>query len=180
MIPAGYMAKRVEIRPEWLKASQVVNVFSLSNCVSADFADYTTYWKHNGFWLFDSPQIIRAVAQEHSFDLGDTSLFYYEVHELEWHVDRWNRFQPDGSFATKVVVPGVKRLEGFDVATFYARNMPECSPLSCNHLAEEVMTNSHCLIETFEQAEKLVGSGGFNNTEPGPYRIFSVYSVDWP
>lgn len=49
MIPVGYMAKRVYKKPHWLQAPQVVDVYSVSNCVSDDFADYVNCWKHNGY-----------------------------------------------------------------------------------------------------------------------------------
>ena len=39
MIPAGYMAKHVAARPDGLKANQVKNIYSVSNCISDDFAD---------------------------------------------------------------------------------------------------------------------------------------------
>ncbi len=42
MIPAGYMAKRVSKKPDWVKASQVVDIYSLSFCVSVDFASLDT------------------------------------------------------------------------------------------------------------------------------------------
>jgi len=32
----------------------------------------------------------------------------------------------------------------------------------------------------FEHARKLLEDGAFNHSEPGPYRIFTVYSVAWP
>jgi hypothetical protein len=62
MVAAGYMAKRVALKPEWLAADRVVDVFSVSGCVSKNFADYVTFWKHNGFRFFDSPQILCASA----------------------------------------------------------------------------------------------------------------------
>jgi len=76
-----------------------------------------------------------------------------------------------------VLVPIDKHLEGFDVVTFSNKNLPECSPLSCNHLAEEIPTNPHCLPDSFSDAKKYLEDGIFNNSEPGPYRIFSVFSV---
>ena len=48
------------------------------------FDDYVDYWKHNGFWLFDSPEIIHNLAQENSINLAGTMLFYYEVYEKEF------------------------------------------------------------------------------------------------
>jgi len=178
MIPAGYMAKRVSQKPEHLKATEVKDIYSVSACISEDFTDYVSYWKHNGYWFFDSPEVILAVAQENSIAVADASLFYYEVYELEFDGKNWNAYAPN--FAANVIPPPSKKLKGFDVVTFFARSSPECSPLSCNSMANEVPTNAHCLLASFEEAEMLLNSGVFNNSEPGPYRIFSVYSVEWP
>ena|SRR5258708_5935001 len=180
MIPLGYMAKRVSKKPEWLKAADVIDIYSVSGCFSENFADYTNYWKHNGYWLFDSPEIIRNIAEEHSIQLEETSLFYYEAYELEFDDEKWQEQSPEASFPTNVVVPSQKQLEGFDVVTFYARNSPECSPLSCNSMAAELGTNAHCLFASFVEAETNIKNGAFKECEPGPYRILSVYSVDWP
>ncbi len=179
MIPAGYMAKRVCAKPDWLQADQVTDIYSVSGCVSSAFDDYIDYWKHNGFWLFNSPDVIRDIARENSIDLAGTTLFYYEVYEKEFDGKTWHPYGADPAFKTDVIVLADKELEGFDVATFSCRNVPGCSPLSCNYLARELPTNSHCLLNSFEDAEKNVTNGVFNDSEPGPYRIFSVYSVKW-
>ncbi len=179
MIPVGYMAKRICEKPECFKAPRVVDIYSVSADMNDDFADYIEFWKHNGFWLFDSPEIIREVAKENSIDLGGTSLFYYEAHNLEFDGEKWKPFAPVASIKTNIKPPLKKRLEGFDIVTFSVGNSPECSPLSCNGLAGEIPTNSHCLIESFEFAKSCLDSGKFANGEPGPYRIFAVYSVDW-
>ena len=170
------------MRPEWLKAERVADIYSVSNCVSEDFADYIKYWKHNGFWLFDAPEIIKQVATENSLDLTSAALFYYEVHELEFdeHGKSWRPFAPEPSFTTQIIEPIIKDLEGYDIVTFHAHTNPECSPLSCNSLASEVETNTHCLLSSFQQAKKLLEQGKFRNTEPGPYRIFAVYAAQWP
>jgi hypothetical protein len=39
MMPVGYMAKRVSVRPDWIKVERVADVYSVSGCVSEDFAD---------------------------------------------------------------------------------------------------------------------------------------------
>lgn len=51
--------------------------------------------------------------------------------------------------------------------------------LACTSLANELGANSHALFDSFEQAWKIVDDGFFNDCEPGPYRIFAVYSVAW-
>ena len=179
MVPAGYLAKRVAKRPDFLLAPQVTDIYSVSGCISEMFDNYFDHWKHNGFWLFDTPEVIKSIAVEDSIDLAGTSLFYYEVYENEFDGNVWRSYTPDPSFKTSVVVPSEKHLEGFDVVTFYCGNVPECSPLSCNHLAQEISTNVHCLFQSFNEAESHLTNGSFSNSEPGPYRIFSVYLVDW-
>ncbi len=181
MIPAGYMAKRVADRDDWLKADGVVDIYSVSGCMS-DYFDtyYFEYWKHNGHWLFDSPEIITELAGDNSIDIAGVKFFYYEIYEHEFHEDDmgWHRYDPDRTFGENVKVPDKKKLEGYDVATFMCGATPECSPLSCNGLAEEIETNQHCLIDSFERAKQCLEDGLFNNSEPGPYRIFAVYSFE--
>jgi hypothetical protein len=183
MVPAGYMAKRVEhAHPkflEWIRAPHISEIYSVSNCMCDDFADYIRHWKHNGYWFFDSPGKIREVAKEASASLEGTILFYYEVHESEFDGSTWCSWYPEASFRTNVVQPSSKHLEGFDVVTFSVKTSPECSPLSCNGLAKELATNQHCLFATFEAAESALNTGAFKDAEPGPYRIFAVYSVPW-
>jgi hypothetical protein len=147
--------------------------------MSENFADYIKFWKHNGYWLFDSPAILRKVADENAIDLEGTSLFYYEVHEMEFDGECWNPWSPEPSFPTNVARPPTKKLEGFDVVNFTGRTSPECSGLSCSSLANDLPTNEHCLFASFEEAESSVSKGAFNDSEPGPYRIFAVYSIDW-
>ena len=55
MRPIGYMYKRVSAAPQWLNAPRVADVYALSGCVSENFADHINFWRHNGYWLFDSP-----------------------------------------------------------------------------------------------------------------------------
>ena len=180
MVPAGYMAKRVVTRPDWLGAASVSSIYSVSGCIAENFADYINFWKHNGYWFFDSPEIIIDIGRESEIDLAGTVLFFYEVHDLQFDSGEWKHFEPEGSFGTNVSAPEEKVLEGYDVVTFYVQASPECSPLSCNGLAAEVQTNTRCLLQSFEQARTLLEDGTFNDSEPGPYRIFAVYSVAWP
>lgn len=154
MIPVGYMAKRIAPKPDWLKSERVKDIYSVSSCTSEDFCDYINYCKHNGYWLFDSPEMIRDVAKENDIDLNGTEIFYYEVYELQSYEDEpiWEEFLPESSFQTKIVPPDSKQLMGYDIVSFAAGNVPECSYLSCNHMAEEIEVNEHCLIGTFERA----------------------------
>ncbi len=171
------MAKRVQ-KPKGFNMDRVVEVYSVGGCVNDDFADYINFWKHNGYWLFDSPEIIRTVAKENAISLEGAQFFYYEVYEKEFDGKIWSAYEPEASFATNVAQPSAKVLEGFDVVTFYCRNAPEHSPLSCNGLAKRISTNPHCLLNSFEEAFAALNEGAFEKSEPGPYRIFAVYSVE--
>lgn len=84
MIPAGYMAKRVRPTPIGLNASRVDDIYSVSRCMSEFFGEFTDLWKHNQFWLFDSPELILEVAATLGENLSGTKLFYYEAYELEY------------------------------------------------------------------------------------------------
>ena len=179
MIPVGYMAKRVAPRPEWLKAPQVQDIYSVSNCVSKDFMDYIKFWRHNGYWLFDRPQIIQELARQNSIDLKDLTFFYYEAYEKEFDDEQrqWLSFEPS-DFLTEILRPRKKEFQGYDVVSFSVGTNPECSPLSCNHLAIEIKTNSHCLFNSFEEAKGDLELGRFDHSEPGPFRIFAVYTIE--
>lgn len=180
MIPVGYLAKRIPDHPTWLDAPHVTDIYSVSDCVNDNFADYIPYWKHNGFWLFDSPELIKETAEAHSINLAETKLFYYEAYELQFDGTSWLPFEPEPSQPTNVIPPYSARLEGFDVVTFYIGTSAEHSPLSCNSIAEEIKTNKHCLFDTLQEGIERINDGSFKEGEPGPHRIYAVYSIDWP
>ena len=177
MIPIGYMSKKVILRPKWLKNDKVKRIYSVSSCVSEDFADYINYWKHNGYWFFNSPEDILELAKEQNIDLEGAELFYYEAYSEEYDEDEksWNKFSKEESFLTSVVQPQNYNLEGFDIVSYSGSSTSECSPLSCNHLAEKVEVQENCLLKTFEDAQSLVQSKTLEGCEPGPYRIIAVY-----
>jgi hypothetical protein len=179
MISVGYLAKRVAQRPDWLQAPAVKDIYSVSGCISENFMDYIKFWRHNGYWFFDNPEIIQELSLENSVDVEDLTFFYYEVYEKEFNEElkQWLSFEPE-SFSTNVILPTKKKFQGYDVVTFSVGTDPECSPLSCNHLASEIRTNSHCLLESFQEAMESLESGKVDKSEPGPFRIFAVYTVD--
>lgn len=183
MIPVGYMAKRVVDCPRgWIDNEVVRSVHSVSSCLSKEFTDYVNFWRHNGYWFFDSPEIIVRVAKENDIDMSGTTFFRYEAYEFEYDEDdgEWRRFHPETSFKTSVVPPREFVFEGYDVVTFSVGNTPECSPLSCNKMADSIPVNEFCLMDSFDEAKASLDAGRFNMTEPGPFRIMSVNVVEKP
>jgi len=177
MIPIGYMAKNIMAKPDWLKVDNVDDIYSVSGCMSNMFTDYIDYWKHNGYWMFNEPDIIIQIAKENKIDTSNIKFFFYEIYEKQYsdEYNAWEEFKPEESFATKVKQPINKKCLGYDITSFSAQTMPECSPLSCNGLAQEINVNEHCLLSSLEDAIQLLELGKFTNCEPGPYRILAVY-----
>lgn len=157
----------------------MVDIYSVSGCISDYFADYIGDWKHNDFCLFDSPQIIRDIAGEKKIDLGRATVFYYEIYEKSFDEDGVENSLTDAGIylSANVERPAKKTLRGFDVVSFSTGSGPECSPLSCNGLAREQKVNRHCLFDTLEDAIAQLKCGAFKNSEPGPFGIFSVYTL---
>ena len=122
---------------------------------------------------------MEKIARKNNLDLGGMTLFYYEVFEEEFDANsrRWSTFKSELSFPTDVEEPKSAQLAGYDVTTFTAGTSPECSPLSCNGLAAGVAVNRHCLFESFEHAKESLEAGKFDHFEPGPFRIFAVYTL---
>jgi hypothetical protein len=179
MIPAGYLYKRVAARPPWkVKARHIAEIHSVSSCISENFADYTDHWQHNGFWLFNSPDTLTAIALAECVDLRPLTLFYYETYPLEFDAAArgWLAIMPDGP--VQVVPPTAKVFSGYDVCSFSQRNTPECSPLSCNRLCETLPVNQYCLFDTLDAAKTALTAGAFDQSEPGPFRIFAVFTVN--
>jgi hypothetical protein len=178
MRPAGYLYKQVAVRPGWLTAApEVIEIYSVSGCISENFADYVSHWKHNSHWLFDDPAVMDGIARDEGADLKPMTLFYYEVFGQEFHetARAWNALQMEAP--AQVRSPAKKTFHGFDVVAFSHNNAPECSPLSCNALAAKVAINAHCLFKTLAEAQAALESGVFDGSEPGPFRIFAVYTV---
>jgi len=74
----GKIRKRIARKSEWLQAEGVVDIYSVSNCISHDFAHYINDLRDNSYWLFDSPGIIDEDSQTDRIDLTGTKLFYFE------------------------------------------------------------------------------------------------------
>ncbi|MGE3848921.1 MAG: hypothetical protein AB7I01_18735 [Gammaproteobacteria bacterium] len=173
------MFKKVEVKPDFISAPHVREISSVSSCVSEDFCDYINFWKHNGYWFFNSPAVMTQLAEANHISLEGQTLFYYRIYPYQWRADAggWMPFSPDEAFRTEVVEPADSYLCGFDVVTYRAQTSPECSPLSCNALASDFDVNEHCLFTTFDDAKAAIESGKMEKGEAGPYRIIEVHTL---
>ena len=110
LTPAGYLYKTVAVPAAGMDLpDNVTAIHSVSGCISKDFADYTSHWLHNGYWLFDHPQPMHEIAAEDEIDLSEMALFYYEIYEQEFDdtTRTWMAFVPDG-LPVRVAEPETK------------------------------------------------------------------------
>lgn len=180
MNAVGYMSKKVVSGADALADVGIEDICSVSGCISKFFADYINHWRHNRYWFFNLAADLDDLCRQEKIDISANTLFFYEVFERQYDADHrtWEIFDPDAPMQTSVMHPAKAMLLGFDVTTFSAGTSPECSPLSCNSLADEIAVNRHCLFDTFDQAVEALEAGKFGNSEPGPFRIFAVYRVE--
>lgn len=168
---AGYFPKRIALRDDWLKAPNVREIWSVSDCMSKGPRNWIDKWIHNDVGLFDTRDLATSVLPE-----GEASTFtivgyrvwdrmFDQGHEVELRVDVPTLLGPDPDFVT-VGFDAVARSQGFF----------DCSPLSCNGGAETFPTNESCLFRTLDEA--LAGAKEFStgNWEPGPYWVVEVLS----
>jgi hypothetical protein len=166
---AGYFAKRVTPRPEWLAAPHIREIWSVSDCVAKGPEDWIDHWQHNTSTLFDTPELAASVIppeQRPAFAIVAYRFWgriFDEGEELELDDDLPSLPAPDPSF---------ERL-GFDAVGRDDNNFM-CSPLSCNHAATTFQANEHCLFATLDEA--IAGARAFSSGEwePGPYYIVEV------
>lgn len=172
-IPIGYFPKRVQARPEWLKVSHVVDICSVSECISRGPVDWINLWRHNAMWCFDSPRIAKTVVpveDAHAFQI-----FAYRMLPLQFDNSTDAEFAIP-SLAIESMPPTFDFL-GFDAVSRFAGSSFECSPLSCNGAAESESVNPHCLIDDETEIIRLAKcfATESNRFEPGPYFIVEVW-----
>jgi len=177
MIQAGYMYKRIAL-PEGLNCTNVTKIYSVSHCISKDFADYIPFWKHNQYWFFNNPEDMDIIIKEQKIS-DEFELFFYELYEKEFDEEKgsWQEFTAEESFGYQVAEPVRKEFLGFDIVSYSLGTSHQCSPLSCNRLCREVDVNEYCLLDDFNHAVQLTETLNISKSEPGPYRILAVHRV---
>lgn len=168
---AGYFAKRLTPRPDWLAVPHIREICSVSECMAKHPERWIDHWKHNDAGLFDTAELAASVVP--SEERGAFAIVGYRV---------WDRMFEEGvetpreEDLTAVPEPDASfESLGFDaVGRGLGWNQFSCSPLSCNHGASTFRANEHCLFATLEEAK--VGAKAFSNGnwEPGPYWIVEV------
>jgi hypothetical protein len=171
----GYFPKRV-LRlpfPEGFEISHVVDICSVSECMSPGPEDWINSWRHNAMWCFDSPEIAQSIVP-----VGSAHQFHMFAYRM-FPLSLGDGTEVDFVIPVLSVEPMAQTFDflGFDAVSRSAGSSFECSPLSCNGAAESESVNSHCLIDDEADIMRLARffakkSNGF---EPGPYFVVEVW-----
>lgn len=158
-------------RPDWLKAAAVDEVCSVSVCVSEDPDGWIDQWRHNEMGAYDTPELAWSVVPGPA--RSEFDLYAYWVFPLEFVEGQQCSFSLP-PLHVRPLPASFERL-GYDVVSRSSGHYFECSPLSCNHMAEHVPTNRHCLVDDAETAFQLASEFEASGCEPGPYYVVEVW-----
>lgn len=173
MIDAGFFAKRIAPKPEFLQAPGVREICSVSECISSGPEHWIQLWLHNDLgWFNRAADALRAIP------IGQEShyrLFAYRIHPEVFTAAGRVRFAIPGNVQPEPIPPGFRQL-GFDSANKSMESVLglECSPLSCNGMAAEMAVNEFCLFHGLSEA--IAGAERFaaEQPEPGDYYVIEV------
>ena len=173
MIDAGFFMKRIEQTPEGPRLTGVREICSASHCISSAPEDWIESWLHNDLgWFNRIADALSVVRHEHRTGFR---LFAYRLHP--------QKFTAAGRVL--IVLPENVRPEaigqefrslGFDASNKTMDSVLgfECSPLSCNAMAEEITVNEHCLFATLDEAIAGAERFALEQPEPGDYFVIEV------
>jgi hypothetical protein len=166
----GYFPKRVGHRPDWLKADAVQAIRSASNCISSGPEGWIDHWKHDELWLYATEAAAGSVVP-------DEQRSQFELHAyrmLPAVFEGGERAPLELPVLQIQLLPHGYESIGFDAVSRSCSDAFECSPLSCNSMAQEIATNEHCLLKDLATAEQVAQRFSVEEPEPGPYYVVEV------
>jgi hypothetical protein len=183
----GYCAKKVEKRHTLthIKTQNVAEVCSISSCINSQPEGWFEYHpSRNTMWLYrnETDALDRIFAPE---NLDDFTLFAYKIIPIVFG-DEGEQLAFDEeekttvSAASENVDPLTSNYDflGYDCAcndTSWMYSGFQCSPLSCNAMADEIETNRHCLVDDLDRALTIASQFGREQPSPGPYYVIEVW-----
>jgi hypothetical protein len=176
-IDAGYFPRIVEATPKGLGVpAGVIDICSVSTCISEGPDDWVGQWHHNSFGWFNTREAAWSAVPD--AERARYRMFAYRIAPQFYRI---------GGAVDDVVVPADVapepissefQLIGYDAVSKFMDSVLglECSPLSCNSMAAEIPANQHCLLETLEAAHEAARRFATEQPEPGAYYVVEVLS----
>jgi hypothetical protein len=151
----------------------VREIASVSECIASGPPDWIDGWAHNAAFFYDSPNAARQMVSPD--DAPSYDIYAYELCSEPYGI---SHVEPIDTAVHPSALPSSFVSLGFDVVgRDYAASF-ECSPLSCNGMADEMTVNEFCLIRTFEDALSFAQRCGESQPEPGEYVVIRVWRED--
>ncbi len=173
MVDAGYFAKVIEPTPDWLKCQSVREICSVSTCISSGADEWIDHWCHNELGWFNTIEDAWSVvpaSERHRY-----RLFAYRL-----TLTRFRKGEPLEvalpADVHPVPIPATFRSLGYDAVSKSMESVLgfECSPLSCNSMAQEIPANEFCLFATEAAATDGAQAFSIQEPEPGDYYVVEV------
>lgn len=170
LVLIGYFPKKVVLRPDWLKAAGVSAIRSVCECVSSGPVDWIQHWTHNEMWVYSTIAAaleIVPVKERYEYELQA-----YRMLPIAWDQGTEKPFAIPPLNVEPL--PDDFQSVGFDVVSIEIGIASfGHSPLSCNHMAQKMLTNKDCLLDDIEVAKKTAHAFSIGNVEP-PYYVVEV------
>jgi hypothetical protein len=172
---AGYFPKHVVTAPVGLACPMVDDICSVSGCISSRPEDWVGHWMHNELGFFNTVEQARRVVPE---DGPPTTIFAYRMLLTRFRGGSWEPWALPADVAPEPLAPAFRSL-GFDAVSRLMDDIIsfECSPLSCNLLAQEWPVNRHCLLADLDTAVEAAERFSIDQPEPGVYYVAEVLAV---
>jgi hypothetical protein len=173
LIDAGFFMKRIEVRPASLNAPGVREICSVSHCISPAPENWIQAWLHNDLGWFN--RIADALTVVRPEERHEYRLFGYRVFPEVFTAEGRDAIVLPENVKPEAIGQEFRSL-GFDSTNKTMESVLgfECSPLSCNAMAEEIRANKYCLFATLDEA--IAGAERFatEQPEPGSYFVIEV------
>lgn len=182
----GYRVKRPWTPdPQWWPegAGRVERVCSVSDCLAEPPQGWVERWDFNRASCYATEQEALATVPAGTQDAF--ALFAYWLVPVTRDGEGQTReVSPEDVFPASLPplppeptdLPGYRSL-GYDVVGVQGLGSIgfECSPLSCNSMAQEIPVNRSCLIDELEEALQVAQRfNGGDGVEPGDYVVVKV------
>ena len=171
----GYLARKVAPRrPDFLVRAPIVDVCSVSECISPGAPDRLERRAHNAAGFYDTEELAWSVVPESERDAY--TVFAYRAVCIRFDGGSSEPWSPAYESPGLSAIPDLSAFEpiGYDIANSSFGAWFECSPLSCNSIADEQAVNEHCLVDDVEVAFELGRLFAVDEPEPGPYHVIEV------
>lgn len=172
----GFLARKVALRPEFLAQAPIDDVCSVSEHISPSAPDRLERCAHNSAGFYDSEALAWSVVPE--AERYAYTLFAYRAVCIRFDDRNSEPWSPADEWPGLPASPDLSAYApiGYDIVNTSFGGWFECSPLSCNSMADQQAVNEHCLVDDFEVAMELgsLFADEAVRVEPGPYHVVQV------